>query len=167
MTTFAAIDFETANYSPDSACAVGLVIVKGQRIVHREQHLIRPPYKQFVFTYIHGLTWEDVCDSATFSKLWPTLHSRIAEVDFLAAHNASFDKRVLESCCQRSRKKLPSKPFVCTVKLARTVWNVYPTKLPDVCRHLKIPLRHHEARSDAEACAKIVIAAKKAGWQWS
>jgi hypothetical protein len=31
MNTFAAIDFETANYSADSACAVGLVIVKGGR----------------------------------------------------------------------------------------------------------------------------------------
>jgi len=40
MTTFAAIDFETANTSPDSACAVGLAVVKGHRIVHREQHLI-------------------------------------------------------------------------------------------------------------------------------
>jgi len=43
MTTFAAIDFETANYSPDSACAVGLVAVEGGRVVRREYHLIRPP----------------------------------------------------------------------------------------------------------------------------
>jgi DNA polymerase III subunit epsilon len=166
MTTFAAIDFETANYNSDSACAIGLVIVKGHRIIHREQHLIRPPYREFVFTYIHGITWEDVSDAAPFSELWSTLKNRIADVDFIAAHNASFDKKVLESCCQRARKSLPSKSFVCTVKLARSVWNVYPTKLPDVCRHLKIPLQHHKASSDAEACARIVIAAKKAGWKW-
>jgi len=166
MTKFAAIDFETANYSSDSACAVGLVIVKGSSIVHREQHLIRPPNKHFAFTHIHGLTWEDVCDAPTFTELWPTLHSRISEASFLAAHNASFDRRVLESCCLKFHIKQPSQPFICTVKLARTVWKVYPTKLPDVCEYLKIPLRHHKAISDAEACARIVIAARKAGWKW-
>jgi DNA polymerase-3 subunit epsilon len=43
--------------------------------------------------------------------------------------------------------------------LARKKWKLYPTKLPDVCRYLDIPLNHHEALSDAMACAKIVIAA--------
>jgi DNA polymerase-3 subunit epsilon len=60
MSTFAAIDFETANHSPDSACAVGLVVVTGDRIVHREHHLIRPPDRAFVFTWLHGLAWDDV-----------------------------------------------------------------------------------------------------------
>jgi DNA polymerase-3 subunit epsilon len=73
MTTFAAIDFETANYSPDSACAIGLVVVKGDRIVRREHYLIRPPDRQFVFTFIHGIAWEDVRDAPTFHELWPTL----------------------------------------------------------------------------------------------
>jgi len=165
MPTFAAIDFETANYSPDSACAVGLVVVKGHRIVRREHHLIRPPDRWFAFTHIHGLTWDDVQDAPTFAELWPTLQEDIADADFLAAHNAAFDRSVLDSCCRTHRLPPPSHPFVCTVKLARKVWNVYPTKLPDVCRHLKIPLVHHQADSDAEACARIVIAARKAGWK--
>ncbi len=167
MITFAAIDFETANYSADSACSVGLVIVRGSHIVHREHHLIRPPQRDFVFTYLHGITWEDVEDAPTFANVWPKLRRTLEDVRFIAAHNASFDQNVLEACCQRARRKQPSQPFLCTVKLARSVWNIYPTKLPDVCRHLRISLRHHEASSDAEACAKIVIAAKKAGWQWS
>jgi DNA polymerase III subunit epsilon len=32
-----------------------------------------------------------------------------------------------------------------------------------VCRYLRIPLRHHDAASDAEACARIVIAAFESG----
>jgi DNA polymerase-3 subunit epsilon len=54
----------------------------------------------------------------------------------------------------------PGLPFVDTVQVARQKWSVYPTKLPDVCRHLKLELNHHEAGSDAEACARIVIAAE-------
>jgi DNA polymerase-3 subunit epsilon len=40
---------------------------------------------------------------------------------------------------------------------------LYPTKLPDVCRHLRLDLDHHNALSDAEAYAQIVISALKAG----
>ena len=33
-----------------------------------------------------------------------------------------------------------------------------PANLPSVCKALKIPLSHHDALSDAVACAKIAIA---------
>jgi DNA polymerase-3 subunit epsilon len=55
-------------------------------------------------------------------------------------------------------------PWVCTVELARSLWRLKPAKLPDVCRHLSIPLIHHQAGSDARACAEIVIAAEQDGW---
>jgi DNA polymerase-3 subunit epsilon len=37
--------------------------------------------------------------------------------------------------------------------------------LPDVCSYLGLPLRHHDPASDAEACAQIVIAARKQALQ--
>ena len=73
--SFVAIDFETANYSRDSACAVGLAAVRSGRIEVTRSFLIRPPDSQFVFTWIHGLRWEDVRASPTFGELWPTLQS--------------------------------------------------------------------------------------------
>jgi DNA polymerase-3 subunit epsilon len=54
-------------------------------------------------------------------------------------------------------------PYFCTVQLARQNWNIRPTKLPDVCRHLNLSLNHHDALSDAEACANIVLAAIRDG----
>ncbi|MFO1361356.1 MAG: 3'-5' exonuclease [Burkholderiales bacterium] len=161
---FAAIDFETANHSRDSACAVGLVVVDGGRIVDRAYELIRPPTSEFAFTHIHGLTWQHVRAAPNFAELWPDLKRRIGTVGFLAAHNAPFDDGVLSSCCRTYRLTAVRHPFVCTVQVARAVWNIYPTKLPDVCARLRIPLRHHQADSDAEACARIVMAAEKAGW---
>ena len=68
---FVAIDFETANYRPDSACALGLVKVVDGIIVDKEVHLIKPPTREFVFTYIHGLTWKDVVKEADFGEIWP------------------------------------------------------------------------------------------------
>lgn len=164
MPRFAAIDFETANYSADSACAVGLVIVEGGQIVDRAYSLIRPPTRQFAFTHIHGLTWSDVRHAPTFADVWSQIRARLAGARFLAAHNAPFDRNVLSSCCDSSGVPAVRRRFVCTVQVAREVWGIYPTKLPDVCRRLRIPLRHHQADSDAEACARIVIAAAAAGW---
>ncbi len=163
--SFAAIDFETANYDRDSACAVGIAIVRVGRIVALESHLIRPPSREFHFTHIHGLTWKDVRSAPTFAEVWKEVYPALGDVDFLAAHNASFDRSVLGACCQSHELSRPSQPFVCTVKLARSVWGIYPTTLPDVCSHLRIPLKHHEAESDAKACAHIVLAALEHGWQ--
>jgi DNA polymerase-3 subunit epsilon len=159
--TFVALDFETADYSHDSACALGLVRVENHRIVRRTYHLIRPPRKRFVFTYLHGITWEDVAGQPTFADLWPSLTPFLEEVDFLAAHNASFDRSVLHKCCAVAGLESPRVPFRCTVQLARQTWNIYPTKLNNVCDHLGIDLKHHHAASDAEACALIVIAARR------
>ncbi len=161
--TFVAIDFETADYSPDSACALGLVRVENHQIVQRTYGLIKPPRRRFVFTYLHGITWEDVAHQPSFAEFWPTVTPLLEGIDFLAAHNASFDRSVLLRCCEAAGLKPPQAPFQCTVRLARQTWNIYPTKLNNVCDHLGITLKHHHAASDAEACALIVIAAHQGG----
>lgn len=161
---FAAIDFETANQRPESACALGVVVVADGRIVDRFYELIRPATSEFLFTHIHGLSWTEVRTAQTFAELWPRVGARLRDVEFLAAHNAAFDRRVLGECCAAYGLPAVPHPFVCTVKVAREVWNIRPTRLPDVCARLRIGLQHHHAESDAEACARIVIAAAAAGW---
>jgi DNA polymerase III subunit epsilon len=154
---FAAIDFETADYGRDSACAIAVVVVDSGEILYQGCSLIRPPRSNFVFSYIHGITWEDVAGQPSFREFWPKLKPIFNGVDFIAAHNASFDRSVLRACCTDSGVAAPQSRFLCTMKLARRLWNLYPTKLPDVCRHLNISLQHHDAASDALACAKIVM----------
>lgn len=162
---FAAIDFETAARGRESACAVGLAVVRDGRVARVERRLIRPPAREFVFTHVHGLTWEDVRDAPAFDEVWAGLSPMIAGLDFLAAHNAPFDRGVLAACCARYRLPPPAHPFICTARLARDVLGMRPARLSDVCRRLSIPLDHHEAGSDAEACARIVLAAAERGWR--
>lgn len=159
MTNFVAVDFETADYWRDSACAVGAVLVRNGRIAERCYRLIRPPRRQFTFTHIHGLTWNDVRDSPTFREMWPDLRKLIKRAGFLVAHNAPFDKGVLHACCDAAGIARPKREFRCTVQMARAKWSLPSAKLPAVCEHLRIPLVHHNALSDAEACAKIAIKA--------
>lgn len=160
--TFVAIDFETADYYRDSACALALVRVDGEQIVDRQCFLIRPPRRQFAFTHLHGITWEDVARQPSFAQLWPRLYPLLRGADFLAAHNAPFDRSVMRACCEAAGVAMPATPFLCTVRLSRQVWKLTQAKLPDVCRHLRIDLRHHHAASDAEACARIVLSAAAA-----
>ncbi|MDY0004769.1 MAG: 3'-5' exonuclease [Polyangia bacterium] len=160
---FVAIDFETADHGRDSACAVALVRVEDGRIVARAKRLIRPPRRGFVFTHIHGISWRDVQHEPPFAGVWPTLTYLLEDASTLVAHNASFDRGVLRRCCEASGLPMPPQPFECTVRLARRTWpSLYSARLNVVCEHLHIPLVHHDAQSDAEACARIMIEVQKA-----
>ncbi len=160
---FVAIDFETADNRHDSACAIGMARVEGGSIVHRESRLIRPPRSWFQFTHIHGITWTDVANEPTFADLWPELEPLLDGAAFLVAHNAGFDRSVMRACCASAGWTPPAHPYVCSVRLARRTWRLLRYRLSDVCGHLSIPLQHHVAISDAEAAAKIVLAAASQG----
>ncbi len=158
---FVAIDFETADRGRDSACSIAVVRAEGNTIVETRTRLIRPPRSRFEFTHIHGLRWSDVQDEPTFQHVWPDLVDLLQGATFIAAHNAPFDRGVLETCCHKAGLVAPSLPYRCTVKLAKRTWRLPRARLPDVCAHLDIALKHHDATSDAEACAKIVLASPR------
>lgn len=157
--SFVAIDFETANRSPRSAVAVGLVRVDGGVVTAVVVERIRPATVRFTNTRVHGLAPEDVAEAGEFGAVWGSVERWVEGARFLAAHHAEFDREVLQACCERAGLPSPRLPFVCTVALARAVWQCSPAKLPHVCERLGIELRHHEPGSDALACARIVLAA--------
>ena len=138
-------------------------LMSSTELTMRQSTMLRPPRRHFVFTYIHGIRWSDVAAAPSFGDYWPRLSELLGPVDFIAAHNASFDRGVLAACCGAAGVDAPAQRFVCTMALARRVWSIRPTRLPDVCGRLGIPLQHHEALSDARGCAHIVIEARRAG----
>jgi DNA polymerase III epsilon subunit-like protein len=80
------------------------------------------------------------------------------------AHNAPFDRNILTACCSAAGRRPPRVPFICTVRVARSHWNFRPANLPAVCTQLGITLDHHNAASDALACASIALRAMKEGF---
>lgn len=156
---FVALDFETADHGPDSACAIGVVRVEAGQVVHREGILIRPPRSRILFTHVHGISWPMVAAAPVFADVWSRVLPLLDGAAFLAAHNAPFDRRVLQACCAAAGLAPPPLPFVCSVQVSRKRWGLKPNNLPAVCRRLGIGLIHHDAASDAEACARILIAA--------
>ena len=165
--SFIAIDFETANKSHLSACAVGLVRVEKGQIVAKERRLIKQEtyfLKEFTDD-IHGLTERHVKDSPLFDEVWQELTPMLKDTDFMVAHNASFDKSVLHKSCARYSIEPPPQTFTCSIKAAKSFLKLPSYKLNQVCDHLDIELNHHEALSDAVACARIMIMAFEQGYE--
>lgn len=158
---WAAIDFETANYDPNSACAIGVALVDDGHVSATFYSLIRPPRIDFVprFIDIHGITPENVAAAPTFAEVWEQV-ARLVAGRTLLAHNASFDKGVLRACLDHYQMARPPYRFACTVQLARAVWPGSATyRLSAVAQRLQIPLDHHQAESDAIASARIGLEA--------
>ena len=158
---FTAIDFETANQSPDSACQLGLVVVKAGKIVDRRAWMIRPPTDQFMFTYIHGITWRDVVREPDFGELWPQI-SPYLEGSVIAAHNVRFDLGVFFALIKHYQIGFSQGGAIDSVTVARRIWPFLANhQLHTVASHLCIPLDHHDAASDANACAEILRLAER------
>jgi DNA polymerase-3 subunit epsilon len=160
----AAIDFETADFGSDSACALGIAAIEDGRVTNRDFRLVRPPRKTFYFSYLHGITWDDVAHAAPFAEVWDTFSAYWRDADYLVAHNAPFDRAVLRACSRAAGREEPATPFICTVRVARAHWNFRPANLAHVCAQLDIPLKHHDAASDALACAEIAARAMSEGF---
>lgn len=161
MEKIVAIDFETANYHAYSAIAVGVTVIEGREIRESRSWLIRPPSFWFVpaFIDIHGIEPDDVRDAPTFGELWSDLAPYLQGAKLLA-HNAAFDRRVLDATAGYYDIDPPPAEWICTLAIARQKWPDLPRhKLNIVCEHLNIPLNHHDAESDALAAAKIYLAA--------
>ena len=152
-----AIDFETSGYAAHSACAVGLARIEDGCVVDQFYSLICPPSSRVMFTEIHGLTWSMLKDAPSFVEVWPQMETFMAGAHALLAHNASFDRRVLQACCREAGTDAPHCHFLCTLKGARRSLPLPSKKLNNVCEHFGIALEHHHAGSDASACAQIYL----------
>jgi DNA polymerase-3 subunit epsilon len=158
---FTAIDFETANSSNASACAVGLVRVRSGRVVERTGWLIHPPTGHDGFFEvnigIHGITPRDVVDAPSWARQLPDL-TAFAGSDVLVAHNAGFDMAVLRSACEATGQVVPRFRYLCSVKISRKTYDIPSHRLPlaaAAAGHRRFA--HHDATEDAEACAAIII----------
>jgi len=164
---FIAIDFETAKYSRESACSVGLVKYIDGNASDTFYSLIRPPklYIRPDFTEIHGLTVDDVKDAPAFADIWESKIKPFIDELPLAAHNAPFDMGVLQAVLEWYELDIPKLPYFCTCSLARRVWpELKSHALTSLADHFGIVYNAHNALDDAMTCGKLVLmAAEKYG----
>lgn len=158
---FVAIDFETANNNNNSACSLGMVMVKDKQIVDKKYFLIHPPTPVFDPNNIsiHGITYDDVKDTPRFPYVWGQILDYF-KTNTIIAHNAQFDMSVLKCCLDEYGLDCPDFNYMCSIPIstkACTDENI-GRSLEDRARYFDINIdKHHNALSDAETCARIVI----------
>lgn len=161
MKDFAAIDFETANECRSSVCSVGVVIVRGGRIVDTFYSLIHPEpeYYQWFCQRVHGLSEEDTDDAPVFPDVWEKIAPMIEGLP-LVAHNSPFDEGCLKEVFKVYQMDYPDYEFYDTLSASR---RHFDCSLPNhqlqtvaaVCGYDLT--NHHHALADAEACAAIAL----------
>jgi len=158
---FVAIDFETANETRDSACAVGLTQVCNGIALDPVYLLLRPPELRFAHWNIrvHGISPDDVVDAPTFADAWPQI-SALIDGQLVVAHNASFDMSVLRHSLYSLGIPVPQLSYLCSLNLARRAWPKFVShSLGFLAQTQGIELEHHHAGSDSRASAELVLLA--------
>ncbi len=149
--SFTAIDFEAANGKYTSICQVGLVRVEHGIITDELDLLIRPPQNDYHWgnSRVHGIYPKDTVNAPAFSKIWHRMERFIAGQK-IVAHNASYDCKCLKQTLAYYNLPIPEFESHCTVK-------IYKKNLADLCKLHNIELQHHNALSDARACAQLYL----------
>lgn len=108
---------------------------------------------------IHKLTERDLEHAPEIPEIWLDVERMFVD-RILVAHNAAFDIEVLQRSIQAYGLELPRIKYLCSLKLAAEAFPGLPSyRLKDLASSFGINLDHHDAASDAKACAGIMLRA--------
>ena len=159
-----AIDFETANYSDASICAVGIATFEETGELLESFHsLVRPPkghgWFREEFIECHGIHPWDVWDEPEFPSLAEELTGRIRRSSLVIAHNAAFDMRKLKGTLAHFGLPCPEFNYLCTLHAARKIWpGLQGYGLGSLAARIGHIFCHHNAQDDAEAAGRLLYA---------
>lgn len=160
---YTVIDFETANSKRSSPCAIGIIVIEDFKIIEEKFYYIKP-YDMYFSGFnisIHGIKPHHVKDALTFDELYPQI-KHYFENQLVLAHNASFDMSVLRAILTHYDIPFPSLTYICTVKVAKSVYPNLPRHSLDVVsKYLNFKFKHHDAFDDARACGNIMVESMK------
>jgi len=149
---FTAIDFETAQSYHWSICQVGLVRIEHGKITDEISLLVQPPDNHYrdKFIDIHGITPDDTANAPTFDKVWHFMEPFIKNQNVVAHNGSGFDFHVLRRTLEYYGMQEPDYEKHCT-------YRIFKNNLASLCGYYNIPLNHHDALSDAKACAELFL----------
>lgn len=158
------IDFETANQSRTSVCAIGLAHFKNGILMQSSHQLVQPPRGHGWFipewtARIHGISWLNVQNAPQFPEIAASFLERLVSADLVIAHTAAFDMSVLSAVLDHYHLRVSPFRYLCTMQLAQRIWPHLPDhRLDTLTAHISIPLQHHHAESDATAAGHLFFA---------
>ena len=157
-------DVETPSCHHDRICEIGVVRIEAGEVVFRQSFLVDPECDfSDMNIRIHGIRPETVRGKPTFPQIWAHLKPYFCD-GIVVAHNATFDLTVLYKTLVAYGLDLQPIRYIDTCSM---VFDFYPhapnSRLNCVCEMLNIHLEHHDAGSDAEAAAEVLLDMLKKG----
>lgn len=155
---YIAFDVETPNSRNDRMSSIGIAVVEDGETVETFYSLVDPECEFHYYNVaLTGITPDMVRGKPTFPELWEKIEP-IMSNGMLVAHNAPFDMSVLAKCLRDYGIVWKRRAdYCCTCQMARRLMKELPNhRLNTICYELDIALDHHDAGSDARACAEIL-----------
>lgn len=102
------------------------------------------------FIAIHGITPQQTAHAPTFDLVWKQIKPHICKQNVVAHNGFAFDFQCLKQTLAYYR--LAAQEYIghCTYK-------IYKENLKSLCKKHNITLKHHDALSDAKACAELYL----------
>jgi len=156
---FVVIDVETACSRVSSICQIGIVGFRAGAVAFEYETLLDPRDRFSSFnTRIHGIAADHVVGKPCFADVHDVVDGHLAGRTTVA--HSYFDKGALAAACRVHNRTMVETTWLDSVRVAKRAWPELPShKLNVVSKHLGIPLRHHDALSDARAAGMIVVKA--------
>lgn len=156
---FVVIDVETACSRVSSICQIGIVGFRNGAVAFEYETLVDPQDHFSSFnTRIHGIAASHVLGQPCFADVHGILQARLNGRTTVA--HSYFDKGALAAACRINDRAMLETTWLDSVRVAKRAWPELPShRLNIVAKHLNIPLKHHDALSDARAAGMIVVKA--------
>ena len=156
---FVFVDVETANWSNDRICAIGMILVQNGEATG--YYSLIDPQTYITFTYIHGITNEDVKGAPTIEEFWQVMSPKIPEKFVFVAHNYRFDLTVMKKDLGRFGIEFAPTEILDTMWVARDILYRFHTQRGDLrlntlAEALGVSLNHHNAASDIAATKEVL-----------
>ena len=158
MSRFVAFDVETPNRLNSRMSAIGITVMENGEITDKFYTLVNPETHFDAFNVqLTGISEKTVKDAPVFPEVWAQIEPMMSS-GLLVAHNAVFDMSVLKKCLHDyGIDWRPYVRYLCTVQMGRRLLPGMSHRLNALCDYYGIGLDHHQAASDSQACAEILL----------
>lgn len=154
-----AFDLEMPNRFGDRISAIGISVIEGGRIVKRYYSLVNPECRFDPYAAeLTGINATLVADKPTFPEIWDDIRGLLTN-EILVAHSAQNDLHVLSNCLNSyGIEWTPTAKCLCTLTMGNLCYpDLENHRLDTMCEALGIELAHHNAGSDADGAALLLL----------
>lgn len=155
MKDYVVLDLENPNFRQNSVCAIGVILVRDNKVIEKKYSLINPDDTfDRINMDITKIAPHMVKDSPTLPEYWPEIEELLTD-NIIIGHNITYDLRVISKSLQRYSISPPDFKYMCTLSLSRKHLKLPSYKLENIAKKLHIIYNPHNAIEDARAAYEL------------